>query len=182
LAIRSCVICRSTRPVSELLRLGSEDGRLHLRTIPEGRGAWVCRSQACLVALDRQPGRASRALRQKIVDASNLHQEVREYLWSELRLLFQRCVESGLARPGSDDPNNDPSSSLLAILHMTTDGEPPRSPYKIDETKPVRFFLPSASMALSTPIGRGSPSTLGLMPGKPSKCLIRQLRQLIEVG
>jgi predicted RNA-binding protein YlxR (DUF448 family) len=66
--LRRCVACRTKRPQRELLRLAVQEGRV----VPDrdrrlqGRGAWLCRAEACARTLKR--GQLSRALKGKVVE------------------------------------------------------------------------------------------------------------------
>lgn len=59
--MRTCVGCRSRRPQNEMIRLGrSSGGSLEIGTHAPGRGAYLCREEACVrAALQRGSLRAA---------------------------------------------------------------------------------------------------------------------------
>jgi predicted RNA-binding protein YlxR (DUF448 family) len=65
---RRCVACRKRRPQPELFRFAVQEGRVvpdRDRSLP-GRGAWLCRAEACARAL--KGGQLSRALKGRAVE------------------------------------------------------------------------------------------------------------------
>ena len=82
--VRACVACRSVRLKRELTRLVCGDDN-RVRADPTGRapgrGAYVCRDQACLEGVLRR-GRLAHAFRKPCVVDNDLAEEVRG-LWRQ---------------------------------------------------------------------------------------------------
>ncbi|NBV26261.1 MAG: DUF448 domain-containing protein [Actinobacteria bacterium] len=62
--LRTCVVCRATKPAGELVRVGCDVGRSWYLGTGNGRGAWWCRTGEC--RRDVPAGRLVRALRRPI--------------------------------------------------------------------------------------------------------------------
>ncbi|MBN1960731.1 MAG: DUF448 domain-containing protein [Deltaproteobacteria bacterium] len=62
---RSCVVCRQSRPLFELLRLYEKNGAVIIGDPTGGRGAWICYKHPCLEKLDARL--VSKALRKPVV-------------------------------------------------------------------------------------------------------------------
>ncbi|MBU6256182.1 MAG: DUF448 domain-containing protein [Chloroflexi bacterium] len=45
LLLRTCVACRTKKPVELLVRYGASPGNLVQRSIRGGRGAWICQAE-----------------------------------------------------------------------------------------------------------------------------------------
>lgn len=65
---RTCIGCRAVREKSELVRFVEHDGALRPDPcgIFPGRGAYLCRSEACLSSVLKKKDAFSRALRRKV--------------------------------------------------------------------------------------------------------------------
>ena len=84
--IRTCVACRRTRPQVELLRIvRTPDGRVEPdpRRRRGGRGAYLCRREACLTECVRR-ARWPQAFRAPTVATSDGVARLRELLGEEL--------------------------------------------------------------------------------------------------
>ncbi|MBK6670908.1 MAG: YlxR family protein [Actinobacteria bacterium] len=64
--IRTCVGCRSRRPLSELVRFVGDDGVVMHGSGRPGRGAWLCPSETCWEQASKRRI-WSRALRRSVV-------------------------------------------------------------------------------------------------------------------
>jgi len=45
--LRTCVVCRATKPAGELVRVGFDAGRSWYLGTGNGRGAWWCQAGEC---------------------------------------------------------------------------------------------------------------------------------------
>ncbi|MBI5642424.1 MAG: YlxR family protein [Deltaproteobacteria bacterium] len=66
---RTCLGCREVKDKSALVRLASRDGALTVdkRSELPGRGAYVCRNEACLKEAYRKKDAFGRALRSRLI-------------------------------------------------------------------------------------------------------------------
>ena len=64
--LRMCIVCRTMKPKRELFRIVVLDEEVHLDRTgrSQGRGAYICRSEECVTAAEKQH-RAERALHRK---------------------------------------------------------------------------------------------------------------------
>jgi predicted RNA-binding protein YlxR (DUF448 family) len=76
--IRTCLGCRTRRPISELVRLALTPGRDRPMVVMDpghrlpGRGAWICSGASGCLAKALVKGRLGKALRVTDPDLSNL--------------------------------------------------------------------------------------------------------------
>ncbi len=63
--LRTCIICRTTRPKRELVRVVGNDPRVAIDPTGKqnGRGAYVCRQQNCWMPALENPARLASALK-----------------------------------------------------------------------------------------------------------------------
>ncbi len=61
--LRTCIGCRTAKSVDGMVRIClAEDGRLRESAESKGRGAWICKTEACFKAASSK-GRLARALK-----------------------------------------------------------------------------------------------------------------------
>lgn len=77
--LRMCIVCRTMKPKRELFRIVVQDEEVRLDRTgrSQGRGAYICRSEECVTAAEKQH-RAERALHRKT--AAELYHELQQAL------------------------------------------------------------------------------------------------------
>jgi predicted RNA-binding protein YlxR (DUF448 family) len=184
MSTRSCSACRSKQSIQGLLRLRIDEDMLAPDTSPTtgGRGAWVCLRASCLRTMEKQPGRASGALKASITRSAELQSWARQALLDRIRRDLVSCSRSGLVCTRSKIESSPHTvSPVVTLRSQSPEGQNSRSE---DHNEPgiEGFDLPWSEASLGEAVGQGPLSVVQLWPGRPSSRLIRHLYLLVEVG
>jgi len=178
-AIRTCVACRRRSAASGLLRLTLDpEGLLapDFQGRAPGRGAWVCWSRGCLSRLTERPGMAGRALRRKPGGAEPLLELARNHAREKALAALSDCGRAGLTRTTEDQRARVRPERVVAVLR------PAGSDAGFDGPGATDLPAPWCARSMGTALGRGPRSRVLLLPGAPTRRLLRRLRLCAGLG
>ncbi len=152
--VRSCIVCRAERPATELVRLRERGGVVYVEGPGAGRGAWVCRSRACIEKVDTRA--LARAFKRPVAApvGAELRDTVARVAEQKVFALLGLARRQGVLIVGQDRVASEPAGLVVAALDASE-----RS-HRIAASKTF-----GSSDELSRATGLHAVSVLGIAPG-----------------
>jgi hypothetical protein len=164
---RSCVVCRTRRPLSELLPIHRGADRIALGRAPRGRGSWVC--PGCVARLGQS--RFGRGAEPLDPDA------VRALLLGDAAHAFVRARDAGVIASGRFDVARSVEPAMLLVARDAGAVAQRALPAGVPVVR-----LPWSALETGRMLGRGPRSVLAVRRSGVAAELLARLRLLDVAG
>ena len=184
-APRTCVVSREEHPQQELVRVVlAPDGSamIDYRGKLPGRGAWFLRTAENVAALEKKPGLLSRSLKAPVRPFP-----VREQLLAAVNRSvadgLSLAAASGALVGGHDVLTESLKTGRVKMVAVASDASE-RTVGSIREAAGdvLLVSVPFSRDDLGARTGRGSRAAVGVLGGRATRHLRRQLRRLYALG
>lgn len=147
-----------------------------------GRGAWVCPQPMCLERAQARVRVLQKALRNSSCRPIDLRAAVLETSRAAAAAHLVRCHRSGLVVAGPQRILHQDVGAAVALVAAEGAGR-----VALDAARERCPETPCVSIGLDTEglgrlLGRGPRSVIAILPGAPSRALLRELRRCSDLG
>lgn len=164
---RSCVVCRTRRPASELLPIHRQDDRIAIGRPPRGRGSWVCPGCAARLGESRF-GRGA-----AVLDLDT----VRAMLVRDAAHAFGRARDAGVIVSGRFAVARTAEPAFVLIARDAGAVAQRELPAGVPVVR-----LPWSTVETGRMLGRGARSVLAVRRSALATALLARLRSLDALG